>query len=254
MTRPNQSSDSTDIELPLPNGLVCHLPSGANLRNTRITIWEIFEKGRYRHPGFELRETDTVVDIGANVGLFALWAAPQVPKGRVISVEPSSAGSILAGNIEANAVANVSVIRAAVGRSGSRLELRHYPGTDSMSHAVEFRFPTLVDLFMRRKPSTIVSVPMMSFAELLATANVAVVDYLKIDCEGGEYEIFGNMSAGDWKRVRRVALEFHEYSSTHHYRDLVAVLEHHGFTVEVVQTWWERFMKVGAIWAWRPQP
>jgi hypothetical protein len=31
----------------------------------------------YARVGFELRPNDTVVDIGGNIGVFVLWAAPQ---------------------------------------------------------------------------------------------------------------------------------------------------------------------------------
>jgi hypothetical protein len=43
--------------------------------------WEIFERSRYVRKGFELRLSDTVVDIGGNIGSFVLLAAPQVRLG-----------------------------------------------------------------------------------------------------------------------------------------------------------------------------
>ena len=52
----------------------CVMPSSAR------TI----RKGGFAH------ETDTVIDIGANIGAFAVYAARQVPRGRVIAFEPAS--------------------------------------------------------------------------------------------------------------------------------------------------------------------
>ena len=50
---------------------------------------EVFKRKSNPRPGFELRPHDTVIDIGGNIGIFLLRAAPQVPKGRLISVEPT---------------------------------------------------------------------------------------------------------------------------------------------------------------------
>jgi hypothetical protein len=44
--------------------------------------WETFKRGQYSHAGFELQHDDAVVDIGANIAMFALWAEPQIPRGR----------------------------------------------------------------------------------------------------------------------------------------------------------------------------
>ncbi len=55
-----------------------------------FVVNEIFKKRRYNHPGFEIRPTDTIVDIGANMGVFVLWAAKQATQGKVIAIEPTA--------------------------------------------------------------------------------------------------------------------------------------------------------------------
>ncbi len=70
----------------LPNGLsVCY----ASKYDVSFLYREIFEEQPYLQHGIRLEQGDTVVDVGGNIGFFALFAAQQVgPPGQVVSVEP----------------------------------------------------------------------------------------------------------------------------------------------------------------------
>lgn len=70
----------------LPNGLtVCY----ASKYDVSFLYREIFEEQLYLQHGISLKQGDTVVDVGGNIGFFALFAAQQVgPSGQVVSVEP----------------------------------------------------------------------------------------------------------------------------------------------------------------------
>lgn len=51
---------------------------------------EVFCQQQYLQQGLTLRTGDTVVDVGANIGMFSLLAAQAVgPTGVVLSVEPA---------------------------------------------------------------------------------------------------------------------------------------------------------------------
>lgn len=70
----------------LPNGLtVCY----ASKYDVSFLYREIFEEQLYLQQGVRLEQGDTVVDVGGNIGFFALFAAQQVgPSGQVVSAEP----------------------------------------------------------------------------------------------------------------------------------------------------------------------
>lgn len=55
----------------LPNGMLIH---GWAQFETKTLYEEIFEKACYRDGGIELKRGDTIVDAGANIGMFSLWA------------------------------------------------------------------------------------------------------------------------------------------------------------------------------------
>ena len=77
------------LALGLPNGKACYFTSTAMRTVAKYLRWETFKRGQYSHAGFELQVDDTVIDIGANIGMFALWAEPQIPEGRLICIEPN---------------------------------------------------------------------------------------------------------------------------------------------------------------------
>ena len=50
--------------------------------------------------------------------------------------------------------------------------------------------------------------PAITFDDAVASAP-APVDVVKIDCEGGEYDLVLGSSPESWARVQRVVIEFH---------------------------------------------
>ncbi len=242
--------------IPLPNGLKLALRSPQQAGCANYIIKEIFHQQAYRRPGFELRPGDTVVDIGGNVGVFALWAAGQAK--RVISIEPTSAINCLEQSLELNGISNVSTIRCAVSDVAGTLELLQYPGFNGVSHAANFKPAAwgqrLIKLLWgkdQEKPMR-VSCPCQSLDEVMLTAGVDHVDFLKVDCEGGEYAIFDSVSDATLARISRVAMEFHEIHPSHNHRRIVKRLRTAGFEVKVERTWQERYLfQAGMLWARR---
>ena len=244
--------------IPLPNGLTCYLTSAELRRLAKFTVREIFEQRCYWRSGFELRRDDTVVDVGGNIGLFVLWAAPQIPQGRIVTIEPTRAIDCLKLNVELNRLPNVTAIQTAVGTDGGQTELVLYPGLECITHNLGLRhgwlLRRLATWVSSRSESAVEHIvsPMVSLGRILDDCQLPVVNYLKIDCEGGEYEILRNMSPTHWQRIERVAMEYHELSPDHHHEELVAILRNNGFAVEVTGTWMRHFLvKTGGIWARR---
>ncbi len=244
--------------VPLPNGLCFHTTARSMRAATKYLRAEIFKRRRYFHPGFEIRPRDTVIDIGANMGMFVLWAAPQASQGRVLAIEPTSVISCLETNVRLNKLSNVTPIRAAVGADGGTMELITYPDFNIVTHqrgwrpAASTRFLINFAVRRRRLKPVCESAPRLSLGRVFEEHHVERVDFLKIDCEGGEYEIFRNMDASDWRRIDRIAMEFHELERGQDHRELVATLEAHGFTVQVRKPFIDyRIMRFGEIWAKR---
>ncbi len=88
-----------------------------------MDVWIIKETCldcQYEQASQPLQDKWTVVDVGAAFGDYAVWAARQIPAGRVIAVEPwPSSVSLLRSNLEKNRVYNAEIYEGALaGKDG----------------------------------------------------------------------------------------------------------------------------------------
>lgn len=247
------------FSIPLPNGLTFFGIDAAQKVSADFLSQEIFKKKFYDRPQFRGQDGFNVVDIGANMGLFGLWMSPQIGSGRICCVEPTTAFDTLLENVCRNNLTNVHTICSAVGAANSVVELLEYPEFNGVNHNAEFTPAPwgqfFIRLLHRRKPLPPVrtSHSCRDLASILDEASFDKVDLLKIDCEGGEYEILNATSDDVLARVDRVCMEFHELHDSHDHRKLVERLDCCGFDVTVERPWFGRvFQKTGSIWAIRP--
>jgi FkbM family methyltransferase len=176
-----------------------------------------------------------------------------VRSGRVIAVEPlSSAMECLEANLALNQLDHVTAVRSAIGRAEGTLEMVVRPGAEVIAHDATFEVSFLARLVtaLHRKCEHL-SVPTVSLGQLMDEHELPAINFLKVDCEGGEYEMLRNIGPSHWPRIERIALEYHEFRSDHDRRELVAILRDNGFRVDVRTGWVEHLAKCGAIWATR---
>ena len=68
------------------NGIKCII---RNKSDSLVFLENFFLDSYDREEGFTIKENDTVVDIGAHIGYFTIYAAKKANHGRVLSFEPS---------------------------------------------------------------------------------------------------------------------------------------------------------------------
>ena len=246
-------------QIALPNGLTFYLPSRDMWKAAKFLYNEIFHSRRYGRPGFEIQPDHTIVDVGANMGLFVLWAAPQAPRGRVVAIEPMpNVAECMNMNVRRNGLENVTVLERAIGADGDTLELITYPDFNIVSHKQGVRPAWATRLLIRllcwgrRAEPVRVAAPCISLGTIIEQLNLDKIDYLKIDCEGGEYQVFRTLSDEHWRRIDRVAMEFHDLEPGNRHPELVSILESKGFEVTVHKPPVGYYlMHFGEIWARR---
>lgn len=120
----------------------------------------------------------TVVDVGANIGLYTLESSLVVgPTGQVISIEAAPPhAQALQKNIQLNRMNNVSVIEAAVGDSVGEATLTLPSGDNLGMFTVG---PVSGDKVFR--------VVLRPIDDLLKERGINSVDLIKMDIEGSEY-------------------------------------------------------------------
>jgi FkbM family methyltransferase len=214
--------DGVHVEYKLRNGLV--LESKVFGINHRI-FNEIWVYECYTPPGFEIRENDIVIDIGANYGLFSLFASRKAKNGKVFAFEPVAENyQILVNNIEKNHIKNIFPFKQAVLNKVGRRKIFLNEKCD-VSHSL---FQSVV-----RAPTRKVEIiDTIAFRSFLKQENINHIDFLKIDCEGSEYEIFYSIK-NFLNKIDKISGEIHYIDEEKNVLALKKFLEKAGFIVSI---------------------
>ncbi|HEX7332372.1 MAG TPA: MupA/Atu3671 family FMN-dependent luciferase-like monooxygenase [Pyrinomonadaceae bacterium] len=242
----------------LPNGMiVAHHGSF----QTSIICKEVFEDEVYLKHGITLEDGAVVFDVGANIGLFTLFARRKCPTAQIYSFEPLPP--------------NFELLRANVTRHNANAQLFNY-GLSSTSTIASFTFyPEAAGLSGRTAnsagdkqdtkaivtdwihnaarenqqdllpPSQLdellneylrgetYSCPVKKLSEAIREHEIERIDLLKIDVEGSEFDVLSGIEDEDWQRIKQIAIEVHSRSIL---KRITSLLEAHGFQFVVDDT------------------
>ena len=172
----------------------------------------------------------TVIDIGANVGMFALLAAKSARLVHAFEPEPHNC-DLLKQNCQGNA--RVIVHNEAVGAADGTAQLS--VGTSS----------TGFSLFGDATQTC--AVPVRTLASVFSRYDIEYCDFLKLDCEGAEYPILLDSPPELFHKICCLAMEYHDHLSSHTHEDIVSRLRELGFQSVVYHV----SGSYGMIAAWR---
>lgn len=168
-----------------------------------------------------IKPTDTVFDVGANVGTHALLAAKLAPQGQVFAFEPGArAFAALEKNARLNKVENITLYNAAVSNETGSWTL-HQPGrSDEQS-------------FLVPAAGAGAAIKTVALESILRDKNLTTINFLKIDVEGAELLVLRSLSVG-LAKVEKIffenipwAMERFQYTQA----ELTAFLREQGFTL-----------------------
>jgi FkbM family methyltransferase len=205
-------------------------------------IYEVWKLKEYETEHFSIHPADVVIDIGAHIGTFSVWAAQKATSGHVFSFEPDPENyALLEENKRLNHLANLHIVNSAVSemRGQARLFTSDY---HNMTHSF-FEEGTRDHTFVHT----------ISLGDILQEYGLERVHYLKIDAEGAEYQIILNTSAEVLARIDKIFIEYHDYlKHGYNYRHLTGYLAENGFRTEIgASLFHRRILKMGLIKARR---
>lgn len=150
----------------------------------------------------------TFVDVGANIGYFALLAAARVgERGRVVALEPDPRMAEAAReNVALNALRQVDVIPVAAAEAEGEAALAGFA-----EHEGNWGVSALASgaAAQGRPTFTVRCAPL---DRVLDEAGVGAVDLVKVDVEGAEHRVLAGMRDGlRTGRYRRVLVEMHPW-------------------------------------------
>lgn len=196
--------------------LKCRLGSGVDLGH----INEIFVQKTY---GMDFRDK-VVLDIGASNCDSSIWFALCGAK-RVIALEPYPESYRLAvDNVRMNGLeGRITVLNLALSSVKSKADFAvssKNPNANALA-PTEHVVKSLHVVFDGSVTIETITVP-----QLISDYSISRVDFLKLDCEGCEYDVLRNLAEDVWPLISEIVLEYHNGLS-----DLAELMERHDMSV-----------------------
>jgi FkbH-like protein/FkbM family methyltransferase len=216
----------------LPNGLeIVHL----NQYETAYVYKEIFEDQCYLRHGIRLRDGATVVDIGANIGLFSLFVMSHCANPEIYAFEPAPlVYDLLKQNCTAHG-SNVHAFNLGVSDKPKTATFTFYEKSSVFSgfnpNESEDReaIQTVVRNMLNRELSMGDSVEeyvseltanrfgyqthecrVTSISDIIRENQINEIDLLKIDAEKSELDIINGIEDSDWPKIDQIVIEIHD--------------------------------------------
>ena len=163
---------------------------------------QIFVDNEY--DSLNLPETaNTIVDLGANIGLSALFFVKKYPNAHIIAVEPDTVNfEFMKRNLE-DYSNHVALLQAAIWPSDGEVSLVEHDESNEGLGAWGYRTETLTE-------GAEASVSAISIPTLMNQFSMDFIDILKVDIEGAEYELFEKDYESWLDKVGLIIIETHD--------------------------------------------
>lgn len=218
--------------------------------------------GYFNH-GIEVKDGDTVFDVGANIGVFGVRTIQRGSNIRVFAFEPiPTIYKCLQKNAARFDPSRFHTLHCGISNQAGEVLFTYYPNSpalstfkpehwdeDALLDAVEgsvrnppkhMWYTRYLPLFMIkwfakriRKNATQFSCQLRTISEVIDEHQVKQVDLLKIDCEGAELECLQGIIPSDWDKIQQVLVEVHDVNNA--LNKVKTLLNEMGLTQQVIE-------------------
>ena len=214
-----------------------------NFYETEFVQQEIFTNKTYLKHGLEINNDSVIVDIGANIGLFTLFAKSIAPLCQIFAFEPAKEVFEKLQKNTQRFTSGIKLFNQGVSNFTGEDTFTYYPGYSVISgfhtdlaadKAVilageKFKSNPAADEVISsrfdRQQSYVC--PVISLSDLIKREGLTKIDFLKVDAEKSELLILEQLNFEDWAKIRQIVVEVH---GTENQQRLLSKLEMHGFT------------------------
>lgn len=172
------------------------------------------------------RESQVIFDVGANIGIYSLYAAYTNSQSRVHAFEPTTEiSNKLLEHIKLNNLANITVNRIAVGKTDETGYVHECRGDEDTNEGMNFVTTEVTQLC---QPTSI-----RSLDSYCNEHNISHIDLMKMDIEGGEYNaLLGMQGLLAKKAISCIFMELVEWAANRYNRstaDIKRILFNNGY-------------------------
>lgn len=157
--------------------------------------------GEYRWPSLTPEPGWRVVDVGANIGVFSLWAERLGADVTAYEPEPRTFASLVT-NVAGRRISPRQA--ALVGKAVPTVRL-YLSEVDSTRNTVAGK-----EIESGERLGDFVDVPTVTLEDVVGSG----CDLLKLDCEGAEFESVLHADDDTLRRAQRIILEFHRIAGS----------------------------------------
>ncbi len=255
------------------------LPNGAavaqlNKNETDYIYQEIFGRQAYLRHGITIKDGDCIFDVGANIGLFTLFANQIAKRPRLYSFEPNpevyeilSANATLYGS-------DVRLFNCGLSSEAKSATFTFFPGFSLLSgfYADAQADKEVVKTFMinqqkagisemaelvaqaddildERFASQTFTAQLKTLSSIIAQENIGCIDLLKINVEKSELDVLLGIEESDWQKIKQIVLEVDVKNNL---PIITALLQRHGYELAVKQDLLLENTQLCYIYAIRP--
>jgi len=242
---PDKNKNQKTKEMILWNGIRFKIKT-EHLNTDSNVIYEIWKKNCYKvnKKDFVEREGNIIIDIGAHIGIFSVLCSFIKQDALILSFEPDLENfSLLKKNIILNKSEN-NIKPFPICVSGSDTMKILYKSKKSIGHTI-----TPNEFIIKNEIQASHKVPCITLEQIFTGEKIKLCDFLKIDCEGSEYDILLNTPSEIFKKIKKISLEYHNGLTKHNHKELVKLLKNEGFKVSFLKNKKLPFIETGYLYA-----
>ncbi|MFE9485391.1 amino acid adenylation domain-containing protein [Streptomyces sp. NPDC006641] len=204
---------------------------GVNPHETRYLFDEIFVQRTYLRGGITLREDAVVLDVGANIGMFARFVDATCPGARILAFEPLPEPYTLLQKNTQGRRSRIELFPVGLSDREGTASFTVYPGYSMMSGLAAYADPAaelsvvkrfltnrrdealfgeVSDVLAERFTPNTEQVTLRRLSDVLAETDVTRIDLLKIDVQRAELDVLHGIDDAHLALVQQIALEVHD--------------------------------------------
>lgn len=251
------AAEGADPIYRLKNGLSVY---PLNKYETDFSYKEIFEDSTYLKHGIALADNACIFDVGANIGMFAMFAKQLCPGAKIFAFEPAQEVCRLLQLNVAQYGSDVQVYQCGLSDKESVTNYTYYPHYSIMSgfHAgfeednqalcagvrnqISKSLPPgssvasdrIVEVLVKGKLNDArqSQCRLSTVSTVLRETGIDRINLLKVDAERSELEILDGVDECDWPKIDQVVMEAHSEQQAER---VVSLLNAKGYSVKTEQ-------------------
>jgi FkbM family methyltransferase len=151
-------------------------------------------------PYLKVSGLPVIVDVGAHIGTFSLYSTLKFPTAKVFSFEASGETfSLFNENVEQNNLGKkIKGFHRALCSSDKPVTLYHNLIDGNWGHTISKEVSSSYEI-----------VPGIAFSTFAATEKIEVIDLIKFNCEGAEYDIILNSPISLLEKIKCAVILYH---------------------------------------------